>query len=162
MPASGARTTEQPQPHSPAPIRIRPTPMTFPTPSNPLATHASRLRGLLRALHVAQPDIEASAVISGDGLVVASVLGQGIDADRYAAMCAALLALSERASKEAQRGALQMVLVQGDQGAMLLVRAVDDQVLAVAAHPKANLGMIFNQARKTAAGLPSPHGVTAG
>jgi hypothetical protein len=129
--------------------------------SNPLAAHASRLRGLLRALHVAQPDIEASAVISSDGLIVASVLGPGIDADRYAAMCAALLALSERASKEAQRGDLQMVLVQGDQGAMLLVRAIDDQVLALAASPKANLGMVFNQARKTAASLPSPSSASA-
>lgn len=126
--------------------------------SDPHAAYASRLRGLLRALHVALPDIEASAVISSDGLIVASQLGTGIDADRYAAMCAALLALSERASKEAQRGELQMVLVQGVMGAMLLVRAADDQVLAVAASPKANLGMVFNQARKTAAAVPSPHG----
>lgn len=122
-------------------------------PSMP-GTHASKLRGVLRALHAAQPDIEASAVISSDGLIIASVLGAQTDGDRYAAMCAALLALSERASKEALRGELQMVLVQGDQGAMLLVRAADDQVLAVAANPRANLGMIFNQARKTAAGLP--------
>lgn len=136
--------------------------MTTSTPSNPLATHASRLRGLLRALHVAQPDIEASAVISSDGLIVASVLGDEIDADRYAAMCAALLALSERASREAQRGGLQMVLVQGDEGAMLLVRAVDDQVLAMAVHPKANLGMVFNQARRTAASLPSPQAAAPG
>lgn len=120
--------------------------------------HASRLRGVLRGLHVALPDIEASAVISSDGLIVASVLGAGTDADRYAAMCAALLALSERASKEALRGALQMVLVQGEQGAMLLVRAADNQVLAVAANARANLGMVFNQARKTAASLPTMHG----
>ncbi|GAA4787532.1 roadblock/LC7 domain-containing protein [Lysobacter hankyongensis] len=131
--------------------------MTVPnTPPHIGAAHASRLRSVLRGLHVAQPDIEASAVISSDGLIVASVLGPGTDGDRYAAMCAALLALSERASKEAQRGELQMVLVQGDQGAMLLVRAPDDQVLAVAASPRANLGMIFNQTRKTAASLPSP------
>jgi predicted regulator of Ras-like GTPase activity (Roadblock/LC7/MglB family) len=126
--------------------------------SSAIDMHASRLRSVLRALQVSQPEIEAAAVISSDGLIVASVLGPQTDADRYAAMCAALLALSERASREAQRGDLQMVLVQGDQGAMLLVRAIDDQVLAVAASPKANLGMVFNQARKTAAALPSLHG----
>lgn len=120
------------------------------------ANHASKLRGVLRAMHGALPEIEASAVISSDGFIIASVLGSGIDADRYAAMCAALLALSERASKEAMRGDLQMVLVQGDQGAMLLVRAADQQVLAVAANSRANLGMVFNLARKTAAALPSP------
>jgi predicted regulator of Ras-like GTPase activity (Roadblock/LC7/MglB family) len=126
--------------------------------SSVMDMHASRLRSVLRALQVSQPEIEAAAVISSDGLIVASVLGPQTDADRYAAMCAALLALSERASREAQRGDLQMVLVQGDQGAMLLVRAIDDQVLAVAASPKANLGMVFNLARKTAAALPSLHG----
>jgi len=129
------------------------------TPSaGALELHASRLRSVLRSLHVAAPDIDATAVISSDGLILASVLGPETDPDRYAAMCAALLALSERASKEALRGALQMVLVQGDEGAMLLVRAADQQVLAVAANNRANLGMIFSQARKTAASLPRLHG----
>ena len=132
----------------------------FPSIQNAADAHASRLRGVLRALHVALPDIEASAVISSDGFIIASVLGPQTDADRYAAMCAALLALSERASKEALRGELQMVLVQGDQGAMLLVRAADEQVLAVAANTRANLGMVFNQARKTAANLPLLHGAS--
>lgn len=105
---------------------------------------------VLRALNSASADIEASAVISGDGLTLASVLGEGVDADRFGAMCASLLALADRAAQEIARGTLKQVLVEGDRGVMLLVYAGDAAVLAVAARPTVNLGMVFLEARKTA------------
>ncbi|WP_297392413.1 roadblock/LC7 domain-containing protein, partial [Acidiferrobacter sp.] len=61
---------------------------------------SSRLRSALRGLNALSADIEASAVISGDGLMLASMLDPHIDTDRYAAMCASLLALAERAAQE--------------------------------------------------------------
>lgn len=105
---------------------------------------------VLRVLNSASADIEASAVISGDGLTLASVLGEGVDADRFGAMCASLLALADRAAQEIARGTLRQVLIEGDRGVMLLVYAGDDAVLAVAARPTVNLGMVFLEARKTA------------
>jgi len=113
--------------------------------------YKSGLRGLLRAMNSSVPDIEASAVISGDGLLIASVLGPETDSDRYAAMCASLLALAERAALEVGRGDMRLVLVDGEKGSMLLVRGESNNVLAVAARPKANLGMVFRIARETAA-----------
>lgn len=113
--------------------------------------YKSGLRGLLRAMNSSVPDIEASAVISGDGLLIASVLGPETDSDRYAAMCASLLALAERAALEVGRGDLRLVLVDGENGSMLLVRGEANNVLAVAARAKANLGMVFRIARETAA-----------
>lgn len=105
---------------------------------------------VLRALNSASADIEASAVISGDGLTIASVLGEGVDADRFGAMCASLLALADRAAQEVARGTLKQVLIEGDRGVMLLVYAGDEVVLAVAARTTVNLGMVFLEARKTA------------
>lgn len=118
--------------------------------------YKSSLRGLLRAMNSSVPDIEASAVISGDGLLIASVLGPDTDSDRYAAMCASLLALAERAALEIARGDLRLVLVDGEKGSMLLVRGDANNVLAVAARPKANLGMVFRIARETAARIQPP------
>lgn len=115
--------------------------------------YKSGLRALLRGMNTSTPDIEASAVISGDGLLIASVLGPETDPDRYAAMCASLLALAERAALEIARGDLRLVLVDGEKGSMLLVRGEANNVLAVAARPKANLGMVFRVARETAARL---------
>lgn len=125
------------------------------------AAYKSGLRALLRGMNTAMPDIEASAVISGDGLVIASVLGPETDPDRYAAMCASLLALAERAAFEISRGDLRLILVDGENGSMLLVRADPNTVLAVAARPKANLGMVFRVARETATKIqayPAPGG----
>lgn len=108
------------------------------------------LRPILRTLNGHSNDIEASAVISGDGLTLASVLDEGVDADRFGAMCASLLALANRAAQEIARGNLKQVLVEGDNGVMLLVHAGPEAVLAVAAKPTVNLGMVFIEARKVA------------
>lgn len=116
---------------------------------------ASALRSVLRELNSSSSDIEASACISSDGYSMASVLGQGVDADRFGAMCASLLALAHRAAQEIQRGNLKLVLVEGEQGVMLLVQAGPDAILAVAAKPSKNLGMIFLDSKKVAQKLVS-------
>lgn len=109
------------------------------------------LRSTLRTLNAFSADIEASAAISTDGIMLASVLGENTDHDRFGAMCASLLALADRAAQEIARGTLKQVLVEGEKGVMLLVYAGRDAVLAVAARPTVNLGMVFIEARKTAA-----------
>lgn len=108
------------------------------------------LKSVLRELNASSSDIEASACISSDGFNLASVLNKDVDPDRYGAMCASLLALANRAAQEVQRGNLKLVLVEGDQGVMLLVQAGQDSILAVAAKPSRNLGMIFMNAKKFA------------
>ncbi len=113
-------------------------------------TRASALRSVLRELNASSTDIEACACISSDGYSMAAVLGEGVDPDRFAAMCASLLALARRAAQEIQRGHLKLVLVEGEQGVMLLVQAGPDAILAVAAKPSNNLGMIFLDSRKVA------------
>jgi predicted regulator of Ras-like GTPase activity (Roadblock/LC7/MglB family) len=118
--------------------------------SNAEAVRASMIRSVLRGLNALSQDIEASAVISADGLIMAAVLSTETDQDRFGAMCASLLALADRAAQEIGRGQLKQVLVEGEQGTMLLVHAGPDAVLAVAARPTVNLGMVFLEARKAA------------
>ena len=121
--------------------------------SEPSADDAARdklLRPVLRTLNGVSPDIEASAVITSDGLTIAAVMGDGVDRDRFGAMCASLLALADRAAQEISRGQLKQVLVEGEHGTMLLVQAGNDTVLAVASRPTQNLGMVFLEARRAA------------
>src|SRR5574341_1169572 len=54
----------------------------------------------LRDLQASSPDIEASAVVSVDGLSIASALPQGVEEDRVSAMSAAMLSLGERIASE--------------------------------------------------------------
>lgn len=120
------------------------------TQKTPEEARTSALRSVLRELNATSTDIEASACISSDGFTLAAVLGEGVDPDRFGAMCASLLALAHRAAQEVQRGNLKLVLVEGDQGVMLLVQAGPDMILALAAKPSKNLGMIFMDAKKFA------------
>ena len=108
------------------------------------------LRRLIRRFKASLEGIQAVAVISGDGLALASELDETADADRFAAMCASLLALAGQAADEVARGVLRQVLVEGEEGAMLLVQAGPDTVLAVAASRAVNIGRVFIEARKTA------------
>jgi len=90
-------------------------------------------------------------VISCDGLMMASALGDDdVDADRFSAMCASLLALANRAAQEISRGTLKQVLIEGEKGSMLLVYAGENAVLAIATKPTLNLGKVFIDTRKTA------------
>lgn len=114
---------------------------------------ASKTRALLRGLCASSDKVEATALVSHDGLIVASVMSSEVDADRFGAMCASLLALANRAAKEVSRGDLRQVILDGSLGPMLLTRAGDAGVLAVAATPAAKLGQLILDTRSTARAL---------
>jgi hypothetical protein len=115
-----------------------------------LRSKAGAARSILRELSLTYSDIEASAVMTRDGYIIDATLDANADEGRFAAMCAALLALAERAASEVSRGHMRQLLIEGTQGLMLLVRAGDDKVLAVAAKPTVNLGRVFLEARRCA------------
>jgi hypothetical protein len=115
--------------------------------------YARSARNILRALQTSSETIQATALVSNDGLIVASVLAPTVDADRFGAMCASLLALATRAAKEVDRGTLRQIILDGELGPMLLTRAGASGVLAVAASPTANLGKVILDTRNTARSL---------
>ena len=108
---------------------------------------------ILSDLNGTSADIEASAVISTDGLTVASVLPSGMDEDRVGAMNAAMLTLGDRSAAELGRGELEQVMVKGSKGYILMTYAGQDAVLSVLAKPSAKLGLIFLDAKRAAQGI---------
>ena len=97
----------------------------------------------LRDLQASSPDIEASAVVSVDGLGIASALPQGVEEDRVSAMSAAMLSLGERIANELGRGALHQVYIKGEQGYVILMSVGEEAVLTGLAREQAKLGLIF-------------------
>lgn len=108
---------------------------------------------MLADLNGSTADIEASALISVDGLMMASAMPQGMDEDRVGAMSAALLSLGERTARELSRGALERVLIQGEDGYVIMTSAGDEAVLTVLAKPNAKLGLIFLDIKRAARAL---------
>jgi hypothetical protein len=107
----------------------------------------------LRAMQAASSDIEASAVVSVDGLIMASALQAGTEEDRVSAMSAAMLSLGERISGELGRGALEQVYIKGDKGAIMLTAVGEEAVLTALVRKDAKLGMIFLEMRRAAEDL---------
>ncbi len=103
----------------------------------------------LRDLQASSPDVEASAVISFDGLTIASALPESIEEDRVAAMSAAMLSLGERISGELGRGNLDQVYIRGKNGFMVLMAVGNEAVLTVLARKQAKLGLLFLDMRRT-------------
>ena len=114
---------------------------------------AEMLQAVLSDLNGSSPDIEASAVISVDGLTMAALLQKGMDEDRIGAMAAAMLSLGDRTAAELRRGDLEQVMIKGAEGYILLVHAGPDAVLTVIARKEAKLGLAFLDARRAAASL---------
>ena len=104
----------------------------------------------LRNMQAAAPDIEASAVVSVDGLIMASALQQGVEEDRVSAMSAAMLSLGERISTELGRKGLEQVSIKGDKGSIVLTSIGEEAVLTVMARQDAKLGMILLEMRRAA------------
>jgi uncharacterized protein len=111
---------------------------------------ADMLTAVLSELNGTSADIDASAVISTDGLMMAALLPAGMDEDRVGAMSAAMLALGSRTASELARGELEQVLVKGDKGYVLMTEAGENAVLTVLAKPNARLGLIFLDVKRAA------------
>ena len=104
----------------------------------------------LRELQMSTTDIEASAVVSVDGLTIASSLPPGVEEDRVAAMSAAMLSLGERIASELGRGLLDEVYVKGAGGYVILTAVGEGAVLTVMARAGAKLGLVFLEMRRAA------------
>lgn len=104
----------------------------------------------LRDLQSSTPDIEASAVVSVDGLIMASSLPQGVEEDRVSAMSAAMISLGERIASELGRGELDQVYIRGDAGFVILMLVGEEAVLTSLIRENARLGLIFLDMRRAA------------
>ncbi len=102
----------------------------------------------LREMQASSPDIEASAIVSVDGLSIASALPQEIEEDRVSAMSAAMLSLGERIASELGRGELEQVYIKGENGFVILMAVGEEAVLTALASEKAKLGLIFLDMRR--------------
>src|SRR4051812_26773776 len=114
------------------------------------SNRSQRLDRAIADLLAQAPEVEAAAVVSFDGLPMASALPATMDEDRVAAMSAALLSLGERAAEGLGRGGLNQVYIEGETGTVFLVSADDEAVLVAVAAKGAKVGMMLYEVRRAA------------
>jgi uncharacterized protein len=116
-------------------------------------SRAERLVRRLRDLQASAPDVEATAVVSVDGLTIASSLPAGVEEDRVAAMSAAMISLGERIASELGRGLLDEVYIKGENGYVVLRDVGQEAVLTVLARQQTKLGLLFLDMRRASEDL---------
>ncbi len=118
-----------------------------------MASRTDQMIARLRDLQASTADIEASAVVSVDGLVMASSLSADVEEDRVSAMSAAMLSLGERIADELGRGIVDQIYVRGDHGYVILMSIGEEAVLTALARSDAKLGLIFLDMKRAAEDL---------
>lgn len=113
-------------------------------------SRTDRMVTCLKDLQVSSPDIVASAVVSVDGLTMASSLPADVEEDRVSAMSAAMLSLGERIASELGRGILDQVYIRGESGFVILMSVGEEAVLTVLARSQAKLGLLFLDMKRSA------------
>ena len=116
-------------------------------------SRTERLVRRLQEMQMSMADVEATAIVSVDGLTMASSLPAGVEEDRVAAMSAAMLSLGERIASELGRGILDEVYVKGEAGYVVLRAVGEEAVLTVLARQQAKLGLLFLDMRRASADL---------
>jgi predicted regulator of Ras-like GTPase activity (Roadblock/LC7/MglB family) len=101
------------------------------------------LASILNELNSSSPDIEASAVISVDGLTMASAIPAGLDEDSIGAMSAAILSMGNKTAQELVIGKLEQVLIMGATGYVVMVYAGNETILIALVKPDAKLSLTF-------------------
>jgi len=87
------------------------------------------LDNLIRKLLGAIPEAKAAAIVSAEGLSIASALPQGVDDTKLAAMTTALESLSEKALMGMVKGDFNELYIKGSSGYLLVTKAGPNSVL---------------------------------
>lgn len=108
----------------------------------------SALQDVLQNFVSGVPDVQGAALVSPDGLALASALPAGLDEERTAAMSAAMLSLGERIGRELARGNVDRIFVEGEKGYGVLVGCGSEAVLLVLANSSAKQGLLFLEIKR--------------
>jgi len=105
-----------------------------------------RVLGDLRAL---SEDIESCAVLSGDGNLISSSHGPGVERERVGAILAALVNLAERLARESGKGHISQLRIDTGGGHLLVVRLDGGGILAATTGQEARVGLVLYDMRNS-------------
>lgn len=95
-------------------------------------------------------DIDASAIISRDGILLASDIPRDVHAETFAAMSATMLGAAETAISELKRGVPERLIAESTEGKVIATGAGSKALLTILTGPEAGLGLILVNVDKAA------------
>jgi predicted regulator of Ras-like GTPase activity (Roadblock/LC7/MglB family) len=118
-----------------------------------MAISTEKLSGILQNFVTSTNDVQGAAVVTPDGLPLATSLPGAMDEERVSAMSAAMLSLGERIGNELARGTIDRIYVEGNQGYGVLTSCGEDAVFLVLANQSAKQGLLMLEIKRALAEL---------
>jgi predicted regulator of Ras-like GTPase activity (Roadblock/LC7/MglB family) len=91
--------------------------------------------------------LDALALVSMDGVEIASAALQGVNRQRLSAMTLAVFTLGQQIEVEFDRGKLEEVYIRGKHGFIVLMPLGEHAILVALAHENARPGLILLELR---------------
>ncbi len=114
-----------------------------------MAINTEKLGYIMETFVSETSDVTGAAVVTPDGLPLASNLPTSMDEDRVSAMSAAMLSLADRIGAELARGNIDRIYVEGDEGFCILTSCGQDAVFLVLAAKSAKQGVLMLEIKRT-------------
>lgn len=118
-----------------------------------MAISIEKLSYILQTFVSTTSDIQGAAVVTPDGLPLAANLPGKMDEERVSAMSAAMLSLGERIGVELERGEIDRIFVEGNEGYSILTSCGQDAVFLVLASRSAKQGVLQLEIKRAVAEL---------
>lgn len=118
-----------------------------PESTQPKTSKKEKLTQILQKITSAG-DVEGAAVITRDGLMIASELTESIDGDTFAAMAATMMGAAETAIQELKKSSPDRIIVESPKAKLITVGAGEQAILACIVNSTAKLGMILLNMKK--------------
>ncbi|ELR98470.1 roadblock/LC7 domain-containing protein [Gloeocapsa sp. PCC 73106] len=118
-----------------------------------MAINTEKLTSILHNFVSSTNDVQGAALVTPDGLSLASSLPGGMDEERVSAMSAAMLSLGERIGSELSRGGIDRIYVEGNEGYGVLTSCGDDAVFLVLASKAVKQGILMLEIKRALSDL---------
>lgn len=107
-----------------------------------------QLNQVVRAFVTDTLHVQGAALVTAEGLPIASTLPPGLEESRAAAMAAAVVTIGDRIGEELQRGHTEHILLEGSQGYSLLTLCGDDTLFLVLASSSVKQGVLMLEIKR--------------
>ncbi len=107
------------------------------------------LEDILNNMLASMFGVQSAAVVSNEGLPIASVLHPTTDETKISAITSAIMTLSEITIQEFGKGFFEQVFVRGQYGYVFTMSVGHNAVLTISTTRNINLGIIFIETKRS-------------
>lgn len=93
--------------------------------------------------------VYGSAIVDKEGGIIASDLPGGVHEDTFGIMCATITGASNSANSELDRGSVRRIIVDSEEGKIIITSTKNDLLLSVVVDESRRLGDLFEEINKS-------------